>query len=359
MRSRAGFSLVELLVAVAILGVLMAGLAQVLAGSLEGCNRVRDGLAAQRTLRWAARALDTDLHMAGFVFPAPGSRFRAPEPGGIACRLLPAQPILKVVRGAVRPLAAGDAPSPERLRCDVLGLVMDQLQPVEGTLAVPMAGRGEPGPVPWEPPPLSAQAVICLGQPCRLQAGDLLWVAGERFECARVLAPTAVRGGVPGAVTVGPGAFAWPHAAGARVGLVRPGRVVHLTVAYLPLPGAERLVPCLVRLEAPGPWDPAEPWSRALEGWTERSEAAVILAEQVTGFQVELATDAGWPDRGDGGEVLPSGDDPGRGGEPRLGVRQHPLLLQITLTAQAPGAPERRATLHLTVRPRNAGLALP
>ena len=353
MRNRAGFSLVELMVALVLMGLLMAGMAQVLAGSLRGCLAVRDGLAAQRTLRWAAQALEGELRMAGFRFPPAGLRPPSAS-GGPAFLLLHAQAVLKVERGAARPLARGDEPfEPSGRVADVLGLIMDQPLPVAGTLAADLVGRpvADGGPAAPLSPSAPLDLSLCLSRSFALRAGDLLWVEGERLECFRILANQALRGGVPGTVTVAPPAGrGWPHAAGSRVGLARPLRVVYLTVAYLPLSGAERPVPCLVRLEAG--WEgkqAATGWRQILAGWTERSESAVVLAEQVTGFQVACAT------------VGPRLEDqpPDASADPalRMGSRQRPVLLAVTLTARAPGAPERRQSLRVICRPRNLGLA--
>lgn len=359
MSARRGFSLLELLVAMAILGVLAAGLGQVLAGSLETFAAVREGLAMQRTLRWAIQELEGDLRATGLLFPPPWLR---PMPldaeGGPglrqACFLWPNQPLTKWVDGALAPLRAGEDPlaAPGRTS-DVLGLVLDRPLAEGGDLAA-----GIPGPHP------AGGILVRLEGPCRLEAGDLVWVAGDRFECAVVLEPVALAGGAPETIPVGPAleregpAFRWGHPAGARVGLVRPLRMVRLAVVYLELPGAGTRVPCLVRFEsayrAP---DPLQAWTGPGDGWGPPE----VLAERVTALGLDLSLDGHWPGI--------RGADPaataarleqallGRGLDPAapLAFRGAPAILRVQLEARSPGPPVRHARMRWAYRLRNFG----
>ena len=322
MRARSGFSLVELLVAVAILAMLMAGLGQVLAGSLQALATVREGLATQRTLRWAIQEVDADLRGMGLLFPPPWLRpmpaSGLPQP----CSGWPGQPLMKWADGKLVPLKAGEdpaeAPEASGRTSDVLALVLDRPLPLGGVLAAGILGLSPGG-----------EIVVRLEGPCRLEAGDLVWVAGDRFECAVVRAPVVLAGHVPEAIPIQPAlavagpAFAWDHGAGVRVGLVRPLRMVRLAVVYLSLAGARPPVPCLVRFEssyrAP---DPVFPWAGLEEGL----EPPTLLAERVTALRIDLD-----------------------------GIQDLPAVIRVELETRSPGPPIRRACLSWAFRLRNAG----
>ena len=331
MRARPGFSLVELLVAVAILGVLMAGLGQVLAGSMQAFATVREGLELQRTLRWAIQELDGDLRAAGLLFPPPWLRPMPQAAGGgpglpQACAWWPDQPLRQWSEGALAPLPSGADPlAPAGGTSDVLALVLDRPLPVEGVLAADVPGPGAEG------------IQVCLDGPCQLEAGDLVWVAGDRFECAVVPAPLVLAGQTPEALPVRPAlapggpAFLWPHAEGAWVGLVRPLRMVRLAVVYMALAGAGPRVPCLVRFEssyqAP---DPMDPWAGLEEG----PGTPVVLAERVTALKVDPPLDPAEP----------------------LGSGRVPGVIRVHLETRSPGPPVRHARLTWAFRLRNAGV---
>ena len=188
---------------------------------------------------------------------------------------------------------------------------------------------------------------------------------------------------MPGAVQVlrpGDGAaFAFGHAAGARIGFVRPLRVVRYALVYLPQgigAGAAELAPCLVRFETPLPLDGALPdWGRLLAVPATLPGSVRVVAEQVTGLQVDLSLGTGFPGiRGKdpaataanlgaalgalGGAVDPA--DP-------LWFRKCAALVKVSLETRSPVAREtaagagqtrghqlKRQTLLLT--PRNFGL---
>jgi hypothetical protein len=282
-----------------------------------------------------------------------------------AFMLMPSQPLAKVRGEAFIPLDPADDPlEPPGGRTDALSFIMDRPLPVEGSLATAIPG-------PWAGP--AAVVTVRLDRPWTLAPGDLLWVEGDRFECVRVLEEVALREGVPGAVPVGPAlagpAFTQPHPAGARVGLVKPLRVVLLTVVYLPLAGADRLVPCLLRLETAYRADQAvPPWAKLLGKPAALPATAVILAEQVICLRVDLSLDGQWPGvRGADyaatvarlNEAIRSRYGKAEGatdpGDP-LWFRRVPAVLSLTLTTRQPGFPAHHDTLRWVIRPRNFGL---
>jgi hypothetical protein len=95
----------------------------------------------------------------------------------------------------------------------------------------------------------------------------------------------------PGAVA----AFRFHHAAGTRVQLIRPLRVVRYAVVYLDLDGLRDpahpggLVPCLVRWETGYPTDHQAPrWAGLM---ADRRDSWEVVGENVTGFQVDFIPD--------------------------------------------------------------------
>ncbi len=65
MNSKRGFSMIELLVALALTGILMGGLSMVFKSTISSFYQSGDILGAQRRARWAFAPLEDDLRMAG------------------------------------------------------------------------------------------------------------------------------------------------------------------------------------------------------------------------------------------------------------------------------------------------------
>ena len=150
--SPAGFTLVELLVAMALLGALMVGMARVFAGGLQACAGVHEALAAQRTLRCAMARITDDLYGMGYFFPPPGTR-----PIPVAASALPAlqsgfmlvpdQPRWKEAGGSfVAPRPGEDPFEPDDKKADELSFVLDEVLPARGALAaaIPAAAPADP-----------------------------------------------------------------------------------------------------------------------------------------------------------------------------------------------------------------------
>ena len=249
---QAGFSLVELLVAALFLGVLMAGMAQVLLACLRHGTRVDRALAAQRALRRAMARITGDVLMLGSRFPP--AELLAPGP------------------------APGDPPRPA---ADGLGLVLDAPVPVPAALA---AAR-EPG---------AAEAWLRCAARVELSAGDLLVVLDGPLEWAAVGRPVTLAAGAAAPVPAAP--FRFRHPAGARVRLIRPRRAVRYAVVPLALdpgrPGAPS--PCLVRFEAPLRADGAPPrWDKLLGRRPGPEGGSEVVAEGIAALRVEAAPAAG------------------------------------------------------------------
>jgi len=323
MPRNSGFSLLELAVALAFLGLLLAGMLRVCLAGLEGWSRVNRTLTAQRALRWSMDRLAEDLRMLGHLFPPLEQRPPAagPSPPG-AFMLVP---------GAN----------------DELSFLMDLPVPVPAVL-----DRALPG----------AEEAIVRVRPAgdlRLEAGDLLLVAGARFEFARVAAPAELEAGKAGPVAVARAdgaqapAFASPHPGGAPVQVVRPLRLVRYAVLPLALePAGGPPVPCLVRFETAWPGDrPALPSAALLRAPRDSGTRHERLAEDVVRFRVDLAPGGRFPGLRDGPED-PWPADPS-------GSRRQRALVRVELAVAGPGAPGSRGPARsqtLLVAPRNLGL---
>jgi hypothetical protein len=193
----------------------------------------------------------------------------------------------------------------------------------------------------------------------RLEAGDLLLVAGARFEFARVAARADLAAGRAGPVEVArtdgaqAPAFAFPHPGGAPVELVRPLRLVRYAVLPMALePAGGPPVPCLVRFETAWPGDRAVPSSAALLKAPRASGTRhELLAEHVVRFRVDFAPGGRFPGIREG-PANPWPADP-------FGFRRHRSLVRVELETACPGAPGSRSPARsqtLVLAPRNLGL---
>jgi prepilin-type N-terminal cleavage/methylation domain-containing protein len=332
-RGRSGFSLLELLVALAFAGILLGGMVRVCLASLDSWSRVNQDLAAQRALRWALDRMAEDLRLAGHRFPPPEGPAAAAGAGPGrqgAVTLLPDQP----VRTVGNPCPPG--PGGELRTADELGLVLDLPVRVRVVLAQACGADPSPGAALTPVPAVRVRAAQAL----RLRPGDLLLAPGARFGIAAVARATRLPAGqattVPLAVGGGAPGFTARHPAGTPVQVVRPLRVVRYAVVGLPPdpdPGSAGAVPCLVRFEADCPGDGTAPrWDRMLSGRPGRGWE--VLARHVAAFRVDFAPDA------------------------PPGFRDAAARVQVRLELRCPNLrdrPPRGQTL--VVAPRNFGLA--
>ena len=349
-----GFTLVELLVALGLTAVLLAGMAQVLGGSLSAFHRTHEGLAAQRALRWSLEILADDLQLMGHLMPLPGRTppLAAPgEPGQGGLLLRPDQPI----RGAPGAVA------------DELSFVLDL--PLPGTARLLEAIPGpDPGPNPGpEPEPGAGQGLsppgpppdslnLRLDCPVALLPGDLALVEGVALDAVPVAAAAHLGPRASARLSLRDPAFSCAHPAGARVTFLRPLRVVRY--ALVRLEGAQ---PSLVRFETPLAADGAEPpWPRLLG-----TGAAQVVADRVTGLRVDFAPDPTGPGvRGRDGPATAANLVAALGvkAQDPLWFRQCPGILTVALVTcgpARPGVPPQTRTLTLKVVPRNFGLEAP
>jgi prepilin-type N-terminal cleavage/methylation domain-containing protein len=273
-RRRSGFSLVELLVALACAGILLGGMVRVCLASLDSWTRVNQTLAAQRSLRWALDRIAEDVRLMGHRFPpvgAPGPDAADPaRPGGYL--LVPGRPV-----GAALP----GGPDGEPRTPDEISFVLDLPVPVRAALA--------------QAAPAGAAAVrVRADRALRLRPGDRLLAPGERFEWAAVARAARLPAGKPGTVHL---ASAWTtcHPAGTPVQGIRPQRAVRYAVVALPPdPGSAMAgpVPCLVRFEADCPRDGSWPrWDRMPGPSGRQGSGCEVVARHVAAFQVDLGSE--------------------------------------------------------------------
>jgi len=118
---RAGFSLVELLVAVMFIGILMAGMANVFKSSVTTLATSSEGLSSARRNRMSLDLLYDDLNTAGMYL----SNLSAPPV------LDPNNPAFYIIPNVAIPGAAGDDPQ----TADQLFFYLDDPLPFEGTIS--------------------------------------------------------------------------------------------------------------------------------------------------------------------------------------------------------------------------------
>jgi type II secretory pathway pseudopilin PulG len=331
-RGPIGFSLLELLVALLFMGLLLGGMIQVWRAGLGGWTRVNEALTARRALRWSLDRMAEDLRMMGCLFPPPELRVLdvAPESG------------FRLVPGRI-----GGQPA------DELSWVTD----------VPLPGEAE---LDWAiAPGLDGEATLRLraARAMDLETGDLLLVAGDRFEFARVAGPARLSAGRGGAVRVvragGGAAFSHPHGAGALVQAVRPLRAVRYAVVLKTLdlgPRSRGAVPCLVRFETAGSSDGTAP------SWRDADQE--VLAQHVASFRVDFSPDLRFPGIRGADQAATLGNlaarvrapDGGAGAADPFWFRKAGGLVEVRLAIRGP-VPQRflERRQRLVVAPRNFG----
>lgn len=270
----AGFSLVELLIAVVFTSILMAGMYRVFTANVSVFATALETSGMQRNARWALSLLQNDVQQAGYLMPP-----RTPNElaGG-------AQPPLMIETSATAVTITNANGTTESIGTpDELQVVMDVPLATQATLASDTSPGGT--------------ALSCTFASGRdlVQAGDVVWVKDSAMELfVASAAPTStgsvafVTGGSLlddyGNNAVNPlvsGQVMKTHKASAEVSFIRPLQVVSYTIQPLALdPGSSTAtVPCLVRR------------TRAVGSATWGN--AELIMEGVTSFKLDWSLDGG------------------------------------------------------------------
>lgn len=292
--AQAGFSMVEMLVALVFTSLLMVGMARVFQGSMRTFTAINETLGAQRTNRWATEQISDDISQAGFVFPdraMPSFILAAAE------SLFSITPDV-VVTGAAR--VSDTNPSStvaEALTADALEFLSDVPLAVSGTWTADTAGSDpNPGGVATAAP-ASASVTFTRGSATDLQAGDVMvildsgeygnWehpvIAGGANPVVFQTSATALANYTSAPINPG---ISLAHKAGVPVFFVRPAQLTRYSVQAVSLDPANSSVklPALVRQQTAYP-------SVGTVDWT--TVPAQIIAENVQGFRVDISFNGG------------------------------------------------------------------
>lgn len=279
-----GFSLVEMMVALAFIAILMAGMFQVFASSTSAFMAVNETMAVQRNARWGLNLLQDDVLEAGFLFPI------RPAPGGLLAGSTFQPPLLMQATDYTPDGAAGPV--------DELQIVMDFPLDIQGQASAPISvGVSQ----------FSASIPTGAGA---IQTGDLVFIQDAGAEFPTVSAPpdsgTAVTitlkstesaaidpaTGTPYNALSPAGGFKNPHPVGMPFTIIRPSQVVRFTVVPRSLDPSDATikVPCLVRQSRT--LVPGEIWAPD-ENTPPPNANEQVLLENVIGFAVDWSIDGG------------------------------------------------------------------
>lgn len=302
-----GFSLVEVVVALAFISLLMAGMLRVYGSAIQGFSTANETIKAQRDNRWALQAVQDDLQAAGYYFPI------RPVMGGIdnvnsgnqnPLLLLPGRTLVnKYIADPNNPAAA---PTNETLTFDELQLMTDQLLPISARLSVATTTSN------------SLTVTATLGDFSLLKDGDFAVILDPASDMVRVkggsysgttaaiaLEASSLQDPTTGAFL---GAFGTlrnlTHQVGAEVIFIRPNQVVRYTILPLPMDpsNTSATVPCLVRDQTNYPiggalidWPAATASQAALASAGPGGAPVVrtVIAENVTGLRFDLSANQG------------------------------------------------------------------
>ncbi len=289
-----GFSLVELLVALAFTALLMAGMANVFKSSIQTFTAVNETMGAQRTNRWAMDQLSDDISQAGLVFPDRALPSFIISGSESLFSITPGAVVANVVRVSDTNPAATQA---EVVNADILQFFTDAPLPVSGFWAADTPGDNpNPGGTP-SVAPTSAAVDFKLGAPTDLKAGDVMVIL-DSGEYGNWEHPLISGGANPvvfetdttklanyAATPINPG-ITLAHKKDVPVYFIRPAQLVRYTIQSVALDPANTAVrlPCLVRQQANYPTAGTVDWTTV---------PTQIIAENVEGFRVDLSFDGG------------------------------------------------------------------
>ncbi len=285
----AGFSLVELMVALVFISILMAGMAKVFQSSLNTFYASGETLSSHRRNLMAGEMVYDDLNTTGMylaTLPEPPSGFSTTNP---PFSITPNKTLTLGITDPNIPVAQNT------VTFDELTLYMDQPLPFEGTNQDPIKGNDED--LPAGTPQVNKVFTLQLKdtkQVAQVKAGmkAIFKDAFHPFEIGAVSSssPTTVTittvdkpQDLAGAPTSTGDAGDSSHLSGASVVIVVPAQQVRYTILLKNFdPSAPtKLIPCLVRQQ--GTYNAA--------AFTPDPALETIIAENVSGFKVYLSMD--------------------------------------------------------------------
>lgn len=267
MKSCRGFSLIELMVALLLTGILMAGMSQIFGTSLSSFHTSGELVGAQRRNRWILNQLGDDLRMAGHTDGLDTTKVSS---------TLPEMPFV---------ITPGTSGTSDR---DQLEFFMNEpVQELRVTVGSAQLATA-----------LSLAAIG--GSTMNVQAGDLLIIKdGIQAEYGYASADVSsgavslmdetsqqANAAIAGYMKYGSVALQRPHAVGGEVTVLRPCQLIHYGIEDRALDPSNPLamIPCLIRKQASF-------GSGAQANWN--AIAGEVVSENVSALRVELSVDGG------------------------------------------------------------------
>jgi prepilin-type N-terminal cleavage/methylation domain-containing protein len=267
MKPRRGFSLVELLVALVLSGILMAGMAKIFASSISSFYTTGELVGAQRRNRWILNELGDDLRMAGHTDGFDTAK--VPQ-------TLPESPFV---------ITPGTVAGSNR---DQVDLFMNE--PVQELTVNAAAAQAATG--------LSLVAVG--GGSLNIHKGDFL-IIKDGIQAEYAIANADVSSGsvalmdetsqqmdpaIAGYMKYGSVALQRAHAFGGQVTVLRPCQLIHYGVEdrLVDPSDSSNKIPCLIRKQAPFGSGAQADWSKI---------AGEVVAENVSALRLDLSVDGG------------------------------------------------------------------
>lgn len=299
-RSRtAGFSLVELLIALVFISFMMAGMLRIYGSAIQGFSAANESAKAQRDNRWSQESISDDLETAGYFFYFSGR----PSSTGISVgagtsvqnplMLLPNQVITNKTADQVNPSAT---PANETITFDEIQFLRDEVLPIKAQLTAQPVDSG------------SVQVSLTDGDLSMVKAGDFA-VLMDAAPYQMIPVTAAPGSGTSGTVQLSTAVTQDPstgaiisssilslnHQPGVDVFFVRPYQVVRYSLMPLSQDPSNpnATVPCLVRDEAPYPSGGALITWPAPGAAIPAGSTRAVIGQNVTGLRFDMSLDQG------------------------------------------------------------------
>lgn len=345
-----GFSMVELLVALSLTGILMAGMAQVFKSTISSFYQSGDALSSQRRGRWAFARLEDDLRMLGHT---DGFKDMPTNVSQVPFRIVPGGtadiPLDSVEFFCNIPVEEN------RLKSDIAADNMEMiLEPSRTSNTAIQAGD-------WFLLKDGMHSEKGFFASAPLDDGSVSLMSIEALQDM-----PGVRHGLMNGAT---GRFVHQHKAGAVLSVLRPMQMIQYSIKDLKMdPDASApMTPCLIRRQVA--YDPSGgeiPWE---------SIEHTLVAENVSSLQVDMSVDGGstWSREGKtswGDMVLKANETlpvTNQIADSQFWFKKIPILLKVQLhtrsaiqrveySKQADRLEYQKRSLVMMIAPRNCGL---